>query len=75
MRFDGTGEEFEAIVNQNKLLLYSIAYAVAGNAAVDDIVQIFIYLWQQAINGHMLHTIPMAVLSPTNMNMKTYLRW
>lgn len=39
MHFDGTSDEFEAIVNKNKLLLYSIAYALAGDASADDIVQ------------------------------------
>lgn len=38
MHFDGTSDEFEAIVNKNKLLLYSIAYALAGDASADDIV-------------------------------------
>ncbi|MGM9680709.1 MAG: sigma-70 family RNA polymerase sigma factor [Eubacteriales bacterium] len=37
--FDGTEQGFEQIVNENKLLLYSIVYSIAGNCDADDIVQ------------------------------------
>ena len=37
--FNGTMQEFEDIVNRNKLLLYSVVYGIAGNYEADDIVQ------------------------------------
>ncbi len=39
MLFDGTEKEFENIVEQNKLLLYSVVYGIAKGADADDIVQ------------------------------------
>jgi len=39
MLFDGTNKEFEKIVEQNKLLLYSVVYGIAKGADADDIVQ------------------------------------
>ena len=46
MLFTGTIEDFEDVVNQNKLLLYSIVYGIAGNCDADDIVQeAFIYAY------------------------------
>ena len=44
--FNGTMQEFEDIVNRNKLLLYSVVYGIAGNYEADDIVQeTFIYAY------------------------------
>ena len=44
--FDGTDEDFENIVNSNKLLLYSIVYGISGGYDADDIVQeTFIYAY------------------------------
>lgn len=37
--FIGSEAEFEQIVNDHKLLLYSVVYSIAGNADADDIVQ------------------------------------
>ncbi|MBQ8382768.1 MAG: RNA polymerase sigma factor [Clostridia bacterium] len=37
--FQGTEAEFERIVSDHKLLLYSVVYAIAGSADADDIVQ------------------------------------
>jgi RNA polymerase sigma-70 factor (ECF subfamily) len=46
MLYDGTLQEFEGIVNQNKLLLYSVVYGIAGTLEADDIVQeAFIYAY------------------------------
>ena len=39
MLFDGTNKEFESIVEKNKLLLYSVAYGIAGDIDADDVVQ------------------------------------
>lgn len=46
MLFDGTTQEFEDIVNRNKLLIYSIVYGITGNFEADDIVQeAFVYAY------------------------------
>ena len=46
MLFDGTTQDFEDIVNQNKLLIYSIVYGISGNFEADDIVQeAFVYAY------------------------------
>lgn len=46
MLFPGTGEAFEQLVNENKLLLYSIVYGIAGSCEADDIVQeAFVYAY------------------------------
>lgn len=37
--FPGSAEAFEQLVNDHKLLLYSIAYSIAPHADADDIVQ------------------------------------
>ncbi len=46
MLFDGTSEEFRRIVEDYKLLLYSVVYAASAYAEADDIVQeTFIYAY------------------------------
>ena len=46
MIFSGSMHEFEQLINDNKLLLYSIVYSIAGNLEADDIVQeSFIYAY------------------------------